>query len=299
METIYLSKSTYKRLKEFQLPNGTIHTESPIRELYYKGERKLVKEIFRYDKDFHQHKISTLELLDENRELLPTYMYIPDYIISVNNKKVSFTVPYKEGESLERILKNPQISFKEHLYYLKEVGKILEDLRTLRKHPALNEFYIGDFHESNILINRYTNELGLVDLDSCRIGTNYAYTSKYLTPFSILKHFKTKYHHNEVLGNGPGYIIPDENTDIYCYIMMILYYLSDNLIQFVTVEEFYEYLNLLDKAGINQELIYLIEKIITKEDNINPYEYLKTLTEQDIINSREAAKTLIKSKQKR
>ena len=48
--------------------------------------------------------------------------------------------------------------------------------------------------------------------------------------------------------------------------------------------------------GINQDLLYLIEKIATKDDNINPYEYLRNLTNQDIQTTKEAALTIIKKR---
>ena len=51
-----------------------------------------------------------------------------------------------------------------------------------------------------------------------------------------------------------------------------------------------------DNIGINKELLFLIEKIVTKEDNINPYEYLKMLTYQDIQRTKETALTIIKKR---
>ena len=146
------------------------------------------------------------------------------------------------------------------------------------------------------MINIFTKRLGIIDLDSCRIGSSFSYTAKYLTPFSLVKTQPDKYIQNQVIGNGPGYIVPNQNTDIYCYIIMILNYLTGNIFKYFTVDNFHDYLNLLSKLGINPEILYLIEKIVTKDDNINPYEYLLTITEKDLLNTKNAALQIIKKR---
>ena len=77
---------------------------------------------------------------------------------------------------------------------------------------------------------------------------------------------------------------------------MILNYITGNIFKYFTVDNFYDYLNLLSNMGINPNLLYLIEKIVTKDDNINPYEYLRNLTTQDIQTTKEAALTIIKKR---
>lgn len=295
MHIINISKREFKRLNPFQLSRSIIHSEADLYEMDYCGERKIVKTIFTYDKDYYQEKIRTIATLDEYSSYLPRSFTIPDNFIAVRNKIKAFTTPFLNGETLDFILNNPTIPIEEHIYYLTKIGTILEELKKIRKTTPLKELYIGDLHESNIIINRFTKELNIIDLDSSRIGSSFSYTAKYLTPFSLLKH-QDKYILNKVIGNGPGFIVPDQNTDIYCYIVMILNYITDDLFKYFNIEDFYTYLNMLNDIGINQELLYIIEKIFTKEDNINPYEYLITLSTKDITNTRESAKKLIKQK---
>lgn len=144
------------------------------------------------------------------------------------------------------------------------------------------------------MVNIFTKQLGIVDLDSCRIGSRFSYTAKYLTPFSLVKTQPDKYEINQIIGNGPGYIVPDQNSDIYCYIVMILNYITGSIFKYFTIDNFYDYLTILSNMGINPDLLYLIEKIVTKDDNINPYEYLRNLTTQDIQTTKEVALSLLK-----
>ena len=293
MNIIKLSRREYNRLKPFLVSEYIIHTEADLYEMNYCGERKIVKTMFTYDKDFHREKLRTLDTLDSYKSYLPEEFCIPDNLIAVGRRKPAFTTPYFNGDTLASILSNPSIPFQDHLYYLQRVGEILEKLSKIRRTTSLKEIYIGDLHESNILVNPFTKELGIIDLDSCRIGTEFSYTAKYLTPFSLIKYQPDKYKQNQIIGNGPGYIIPDSNSDIYCYIVIILNYLTNDLYKYFSLDNFFNYLTLLNDLGINQDLLYLIEKLFTKDDNINPYEYLETLTTQDITFAREAAKMLL------
>jgi serine/threonine protein kinase len=294
MHIINLSKREYKRLKPIILSKPITQTEADLYEFSYDGERKIIKTIFTLDKEFTQAKVETIERLNEYKNILPTSFCIPDNLIAVRNKIKAFTVPYFYGEPLSSILNNPNIPLNKHIYYLTKIGEILEELNKIRTNTNLKNLFIGDLHESNIMINAYSNQIGIIDIDSCRIGTNYSYTSKYLTPFSLVKTQPDKYHINKLIGNGPGYIIPDKNSDIYCYIVMILNYITGDIFKYFTIDDFYEYLNILSKSGINKEILYLIENIVTKNENINPYEYLRELTPKDIQTSKIVALSLIK-----
>lgn len=296
MNIIKLTRREYNQLKPYLVSEYITHTEAELYEMNYCGERKIVKTMFTYDKIFHQAKLNTLETLDTYKSYLPESFCIPDNLIAVGRQKKAFTIPFFNGETLSGILKNHNIPIEEHIYYLTRVGEILEELSKIRRTTSLKDIYIGDLHESNVMINIFTKQLGIIDLDSCRIGSRFSYTSKYLTPFSLVKIQPDKYELNQIIGNGPGYIVPNQNSDIYCYIVMILNYITGNIFKYFTLDNFYDYLNLLNTIGINQDLLYLIEKIVTKDDNINPYEYLKTLTTQDIQTTKEAALTIIKKR---
>ena len=123
---------------------------------------------------------------------------------------------------------------------------MLNQLSYIRKTTPLKDFYINDLNVTNFIVNPSNCELSIIDLDSAKIGTNAACTARLLTTKALLNNVKGKYNINEdkdVL----GHVIADENSDLYCYIMVILNYLYDsNLNTTVAIEEFYEYMNYLE-----------------------------------------------------
>ena len=177
---------------------------------------------------------------------------------------------------------------KEQIYYLKKVGEILEQMNNIRTYTPLTDFYLNDLHEGNFIVNPKKREINVVDLDSSKIGDNMVFASHYLTPFSLLNSVKNKYQiiSEEKNNYHIGYIFPDENTDLYCYSMMILKYLYGSNVNNLKLEEFYEYLNYLESIGINHELINIFEKLLVNANNENPVDYLNSLNEKQIYRSR-------------
>lgn len=286
MRIITLSKKQYEKLTKLNLPKEVFNTEAQIFDFIYKRERKVLKELFLANGEIFANKLFTLEMLDTYKQYLPKNFYIPDYLTSVNKEIVGFTVPHVEGINLTTILKNSNINSQEHLYYLKAIGELLEELKKIRQYTPLKNFYINDLHDSNFIINPLTKTLNVIDLDSCKIGNNVAFPSRFLTPMALLNYVQGKYKINKK-EIGPGYIFADENTDIYCYIIIILNYLLGKNINNVTIEEFYEYLNYLEKIKISHSLLDSFAKIVNNVPNENPYLYLETLTESQIFRAKE------------
>ena len=68
--------------------------------------------------------------------------------------------------------------------------------------------------------------------------------------------------------------MPDQNSDLYCYNVMILNYLYQDNITRLSIREFYEYLNYLNSIGMPLELLDSFNKLFDLSDNVNPYEIL-------------------------
>ena len=68
--------------------------------------------------------------------------------------------------------------------------------------------------------------------------------------------------------------MPDLNSDLYCYNIMILNYLYQDNITKLDISEFYEYLNYLISINFPYELVDAFNKLFENTDNINPYELL-------------------------
>lgn len=296
MNVITLSKKKFETLEPLVLSKGVINTEGEIYDFNYRGKPKVLKRLFHQNGDRFANKLYTLEMLDTNKEYLPDCFCIPDSLVSVGGIIEGFTVPKKNGPALTTILKDTSVPIQEQLYYLKKVGEILQQMSVIRKYSPLTDIYLNDMHEANFLVNPNNRQLTVIDLDSCKIKQNQAFPSKYLTPLSLCMNDQQKY---QVLEDtGMGFIEPSEQTDIYCYVIMILNYLYGKNIDGCDLEDFYEYLNYLEYIGVDKELIEAISRIVISKNNKNPVHLLDTLTNENVCRARKVVYDKVKAKTK-
>ena len=293
MKIISISRKKFNELKKLELSREVLNTEGIVYDFNYKGQEKVLKTLYTLNGPTFANKLYTLEMLDTNKEYLPSSFCIPDYLCSVNNEVVGFTIPKIEGTNLSTILKSKDIDYKGQIYYLKKIGEILNQLHNIRKYTPLKEIYINDLHEFNFIVDNKNRELKVIDLDSCKIGSNKPFAARFLTPLSLINGID-KYKINEE-ENGAGYFIPDSNTDLYCYSTMILNYLYGDKIGSIGLDGFYEYLNYLEKIGISKDLLDCFNKLFANCKNENPLNYLDSLTNEQICR----AKKLVYSQVKR
>ena len=251
----------------------------------YYGKEKLLKKLHRTDGIIFANKLYTIEALNANKDSMPSNFVLPESLVSINKKIEAFTMKYIKGINLSVILNNPDITYEEKIHYLKSIGRILEQMQNIRKYTNLNNFYLGDIHEDNFLVERDKQEIYIVDLDSCKIAGNKSFPGRYLTNSSLIKYNNTKYQTLSQTDDLADYKI-DENTDIYCYIIMILNYLYDGRVDRLSLDKFYDFINYLEDIKVNIELIECFNKIVVGGNNINPCNYLDTLTPKQVAGAR-------------
>lgn len=286
MRIISMSQKRFKSLKPLDLPDNIMHTESELFEFREKGKDKVFKKLVYKSGQRFGNKLYTLEMLDSNKEYMPNNFWIPDSILSVGGSIEGFIIPKVNGINLYSFLENKDIKPKDKLFYLKKIGEMLNQLSYIRKTTPLKDFYINDLNVTNFIVNPSNCELSIINLDSAKIGTNAACPARLLTPKALLNNVKGKYNINEdrdVL----GHVIADENSDLYCYIMVILNYLYGSNLNTVAIEEFYEYMNYLEYIGINQNLVSLFERIVTNKNNKNPEYLLSSITDEQVYRASE------------
>lgn len=286
MQAISMSQNKYKQLTKMNLPKEVFNTEAIIYDFRYKGEEKVFKKLLNNMGVNLANKLYTLEMLDVNRKYLPENLCIPDYLTIVGGVVEGFTMPKIEGINFSTTLKNKNITIEEKIYYLKKIGELLHQLEQIRKYTPFNDFYLNDIHESNFIVNPYKKTITAVDLDRSRVCSKANFASRYLTPLALLNNVKDKYKIIEDNSSSLGYVEADSNTDLYCYIIMILNYLYGENINNLNLEDFYNYLTYLEKIGINKELIEIFKNIVSNKDNENPYDLLDTLTTEQVARSR-------------
>lgn len=285
MKIISLSQRKFKELKKLDLPKEIFNTEAIMYDFRYKGKDKVFKKLHHTSGSVFANKLYTLEMLDANREYFPNNFYIPDALLSVGGIINGATIDKAEGINLSILLKNRKVDTSTQIKYLKKVGEILNTLVYIRKTTPLKDFYLNDLHDSNFLVDVQNKNLNVVDLDSAKIGNNNACSARFLTPFSLLNNTIGKYNINKD-ENSSGYVVADENTDLYCYIIMILNYLYGENINNVDIVRFYDYLNYLESIGINKELVENFGKILINKDNENPVELLDSLTNEQVYRAK-------------
>lgn len=158
-------------------------------------------------------------------------------------------------------------------------------MKNIRKFTPLNDFYLCDLHEDNFIVDIKKRELYVNDVDSVKIAGNLSFPARYLNSKALLNSTSRKYHLNEENHSLTNYSV-DENTDLYCYIIMILNYLYGENINNIGIEEFYNYLSYLDSLKISSKLLECFERIVSNGNNINPVLYIDTLTAGQIGQAR-------------
>lgn len=293
MKIISISKKKFEELEQLKLSREIFNTEGTIYDFNYRGNKKVLKTLYTLNGYTFANKLYTIEMLDSNKEYLPSSFFIPDSLCTVSGKVVGFTVPKIEGTNLSTILNDKNIDYKQQLYYLKKIGEILNQLHNIRKYTTLKDIYINDLHDSNFIVDNNNKELKVIDLDSCKIGSNEPFAARFLTPFSMINGIeKYKLNKDE---NSNGFIIPNSDSDLYCYSIIILNYLYGNKIGSIGIEKFYEYLNYLEYIGIDKNLITIFSKLVANCKNENPLHYLDTLTQTQICRAKEVVYAKVKN----
>ncbi len=273
MYTATLSKSDFEKLKKFDPGKNIPNTEC---ELFIKGslrsknkERILLKKYYVREGEYFGRKLKNLNTLIYYKNILGEIkeLVLPDKLAIIDGEIVGYTMPFIEkSKNLQTIL-NSDISLEDKLTYLRQIGTILEKIKNIKDFPY--DFHIGDLHEGNFLIDS-KNLLRVVDLDSTYISNNKPFDAKYLSSNKILGCLPHKY----MIDKDEEKIIPSINSDLYCYVMVVLNTISKVNMSKVSIHNFYRYINYLEDIGINKDMIYAVEKIYHSGDNESILPYL-------------------------
>lgn len=290
MKTLPISERKFNNLEELKLSDT--NTEGLLYKFSYHGEDKLLKKLHDCDGITLAKKLFIVEVLNSND--LPEYFITPDRLVSVKNNVVGFTIPYIDGTTLRTLLYNDNYPIELKINYLKKIGIILDDMVGIRSHTDLRHFYLNDIHESNFMIDYNTGELCVIDLDGCKISPSFSFPARYLTSSGLFNNTH-KYNIEPDLRHGT-YVMANRDSDLYCYIIIILNYLYGDCVNNMSITNYYDYLNYLDDIGINKDLLNSFYKIVTYGDNINPMEYLDSLTSQQVCRAKSNVYRIVKNK---
>ncbi len=289
MQIIELNRRTIRKMKKIELEAGNINTEGNLYLFEEKNkwhkEKKVYKELFHDIGHIFSNKLFTLNELIDNRELIGMEeLVIPEKLAVVDNKVEGFVMPYIHNISFYSILNDQNISNHDKIRFFKEISEIIKRMDNVRKN-VIPDFYLNDLHEGNFIYNINTKRINVVDMDSCKINGNKPFVSKYLTPLSPIVDMPGKYAVHDEEANL-GYIIPDRNSDLYCFAVMVLNYLYKDRITRLSKEAYYLYLEYLISIGLPMDFVSSLARIYEYKDNENIGDYLYLLNDQIVNKAR-------------
>ena len=288
MEVINLSKKRFESLEPYELPANIFNTEAKMYVLPIKNRwqtvNMLLKRLYITNGPVFGNKLQTINSLIDARHIIdiPEIVF-PEKLAVVDSKIVGYVMELVDSVNLETALNSFDISSERKIKYLRQIGEILEKMKHVRTYTPIDEytnatvsdFYLNDMHENNFIIDTQTDSVRVVDIDSCKINGNYTFGSKYLTEKALIGNTrKYKYEENGICG---GFFEPSEDTELYCYIMVILNTIYGGDIHKLSIPEFYDYLEYLYTIGVDLSLLTQFEKILSAHHNENPYENLESL----------------------
>ena len=268
MKIVNISEHRANNLRKYNIK--CLNTEAI---LYYfsmkkkwKVEDKVFKKFFVTNGVEFSNKMYTINsLIDYKEEIGIEELVIPDCLISINSNIVGYAMDLVNGVNLSQIMYDSKYSIKEKIEFLKQFGEVLRKMQNVRQYTNVKDFYIGDIHEENIMVNNDGN-IRIIDLDSCKILNNLASPTRYLQSLKRKNMINNKYRIDKV---NPDIITPNEQTDYYCFIILLLNTLYQGDITKLDKIDYYCYLEHLKSLGIHPDLIDAFENIYTNKSNEN------------------------------
>lgn len=272
MKALVFSNYQFRKLKKYKLEKNISHVESELFVIQPNKNRNheslMLKKFYNTEGEYFGNKLLTINSLINNKGIINIdRLIIPSMIAIIDKKVAGYVMPYIQNDNLYTILSSSAVPSDEKIDYLKQIGSILEQTHHI---PSLqNKFFLTDIHEANFILEKETKKVFVTDLDSCKIANNQPSHSKYLALNDNLKDFQFKYPVDET-----GTHIPSVDTEIYCYICMILNTISKINITKLSIDEYYTYLQYLSDIGYPKELIECFSNLYIDRSNISPLPYL-------------------------
>ena len=279
LKKIQLRMHQVRKLKELRLSRGVFNTEALMLILNkdYRtsdGSRMLFKYLDLQDiPEVMDRKTSLLAYLNNSPYKELDDLIIPEFQMIVDGSLAGFAMPLIENhKNLGAVLHSNKVPFKEKKQLLIKLGNLIDKVDRIK---ASNKMFFGDLNEYNFILNS-DNQLKAIDLDSSYVEGIDKVTppslAYYLLKNDLLNDLPDKYKRNE-----EGIIIPNMDTDLYSYNMIILDVISNNRMFAEDFDVFYRYLYFLDSLGVDSSLLESFMAVYSNRNNINPRMLLENL----------------------
>lgn len=261
MKVLALSERELKRLPELQLSKKIVNTEAKLYLYEHKDKwyhlKELIKIYYIQNDEYMADKIYVVSQLIANlADMDLRSLVLPTSLVTVRGDIQGFSMPYIENNvNMSLLLGNPKVKLKTKLQYLREIFKILENIEGIKE--LEDNFFLGDIHEANFILDIDEQMIKAVDLDSAYINESAISVSKFLTINEKIINNPVKYPFEEK-SDRP---IPNHNTSILSFIYMLLNSLSGESSYRWSMEEYYRYLSYLKDLGCSNELVDSLSEV--------------------------------------
>ncbi|MBQ8659783.1 MAG: hypothetical protein IJ475_02985 [Bacilli bacterium] len=215
---------------------------------------------------------------------------MPEALFYLDEKFKGYVMEYVNGKTLKSILSDDGISFEKKRDCLVKIGEFLAKLDSVRDtNFRLRNLYLNDLHSNNIIVMPDGN-LRIIEVDSMSLNGKGLFPAYYLEiPYgSRLFELKSKYniqYDNFLLSEGLLFdsMVANRESDIYCYIMMIVEFLTGEVLFEKEYEDYKICMKKLLDKGLPKELFDIFMNIYSEEENENPFKLLYKLDSQMIL----------------
>lgn len=280
MKVVSVKTRELRKMPLLQISNKIVSTEGRL--YLYNGKDKwqhlqeLLKIYYNQSDAYISDKLYVITQLLANEDVLQIpELVLPSALVSLDDSISGFAMPYIENVNLSQLINNQNVNLEIKLKYLKEIYALLDKLLKIKKLEG--NFYLGDIHEANFILDIDKQIVRAIDMDSCYINKSPVGVSKFLTFNEKLLNNPIKYPHNEE--DRP---IPNENTTYLSFIYMLLNVLSGCKDSHKwSSNELYGYLSYLSKRKVSKELVDVMANVYTNNtNNYFPVELLDSINLQ-------------------
>lgn len=248
------------------------------------GKDKFLFKIYSSDDEEYlygkSNKIDILQLFNKEEKI--SELVLPKVKIYIDGMFKGELLKRIKGYNGYNYLSNNNISLSKKIDVLKKIGVILKKIE--ESNPRYSACF-SDVHGGNFMID-YDGNVHAIDTTGMGLlgipGTTNLYTY-YLAKRNISKYEANCY----------GIMNTSKQTDIYCYVMMIVEVLLNNKNVFSFETDIYKSLiELLDKIGFDSRLVASLSSVMDNDaKNINPFIYLDTIEEEKVKRLRKSFDT--------
>lgn len=268
VQVLDFRKREFRKIPELVLPSKVTSTESTI--YVYEDKNKWNKKlnaikIFKYQ-DIINEKIDVIGKLLKYKDVINIdELVMPLALVSIDKVVSGYIMPYVESNiNMKVLLDNENVLLKDKIKYLKEMLLILKKIELV--HSLKGKFFLGDIHESNFIFDVESQRIKVIDVDSAYIDNSFISASKFMTYNEKLDCFPRKY--PLCPAEEIPIHVPNHNSQTLCFMYMLLNTLSgDNSYEW-GIEDYYLYLNYLEKNGMNKEVINAFAKAYNKSPKL-------------------------------